>query len=459
MGWICNFEVTCVRIFLMNKRTIYICVEIKSREYVSNVLLAVACALRGYRVYLGTHAAIYALIRKKLTGDGIFLDKSTQPETRMKWNRARTEYYCILDPELSPILPPNVLIEGFNSRVYEGSEALYDRFFVVGESAARAARARSGDNSSRIRLTGWPRVDVWKEMSAEIYSNEIRKIQVKHGEYILFISSFGNVRDPEVTKNLRNADPINLTPLNDFKFAKLQHANFKKMVDLLRLWDKDPSLPKVIIKAHPSEPVSEWKRALKGLRKTVVVCKGEISPWIIASSGVIHHGSTGALEAYFAKKPVVIVKEMTIPYLLPIASGISEYEISPRTSLKGFNFFELRNIDFNPNVLDVAIATPKAGAVAQIIDVFDELELKVSKLHKRRWLILSQIHPKSLKRAVGLIRDEIYWHFGKTNINSQLHFIPGGLDKRRINQIKKMDPDFAKVRIRRMTINLWEFDL
>jgi surface carbohydrate biosynthesis protein len=443
----------------MNKRTIYICVEIKSREYVSNVLLAVACALRGYRVYLGTHAAIYALIRKKLTGDGIFLDKSTQPETRMKWNRARTEYYCILDPELSPILPPNVLIEGFNSRVYEGSEALYDRFFVVGESAARAARARSGDNSSRIRLTGWPRVDVWKEMSAEIYSNEIRKIQVKHGEYILFISSFGNVRDPEVTKNLRNADPINLTPLNDFKFAKLQHANFKKMVDLLRLWDKDPSLPKVIIKAHPSEPVSEWKRALKGLRKTVVVCKGEISPWIIASSGVIHHGSTGALEAYFAKKPVVIVKEMTIPYLLPIASGISEYEISPRTSLKGFNFFELRNIDFNPNVLDVAIATPKAGAVAQIIDVFDELELKVSKLHKRRWLILSQIHPKSLKRAVGLIRDEIYWHFGKTNINSQLHFIPGGLDKRRINQIKKMDPDFAKVRIRRMTINLWEFDL
>jgi surface carbohydrate biosynthesis protein len=455
----CNFEVICVSVFLMNKRTIYICVEIKSREYVSNILLAIACALRGYRVYLGTHAAIYALIRRKLTSDGIFLDKSTQPETRMKWNRARTQYYCILDPELSPILPPNVLLEGFNSRVYGGSEALFDRFFVVGESAAKAARASSKDNSSKIRLTGWPRIDVWKEMSAEIYCNEIHEIRARHGEYILFVSSFGSVRDPEVTKNLRNADPISLTPLNDFNFAKLQHANFKKMVDLLRLWDKDPSLPKVVIKAHPSEPVFEWKKALKGLRKTVVVSKGEISPWIIASSGVIHHGSTSALEAYFAKKPVVIVKEMTIPYLLPIASGISEYEIAPSTSFEVFNFFKLRNIDFNPSVLDGAITTPKAGAVAQIIDVFDELAVKVTELHKRRWLMLSQIHPKSLRRAVGLVRDEIYWHFGKTNINSQLHFIPRGLDKKRIKQIKKIDPDFAKVKIRRMTINLWEFDV
>jgi len=443
----------------MNKPTIYLCIEIKNREYTSNILLAFASTLRGYRVYIGTHAAIYALIRKKSTKDGIFFDKSTQPKERMLWNRERSEYYCILDPELSPILPKEVLNEGFKSRLYAGSEDLFDRFFVVGETTAEVAQANILGSLTRVRVTGWPRIDIWQRLSTDIHSDEISKIRIKNGDFLLFLPSFGNIRDPKVTSKLENADPINLTLLNDSKLAILQYANFKKMVDLLRLWDQDPTSPKIVVKAHPSEPISEWRRALKGLRKTVVVSKGEISPWIIASSGVIHHGSTGAIEAHLAKKPVAIVKEITIPYLLPIASGISEYEITPSSSFEGFNLFKLRNTEFNPIVLNEAITNPKAGAVAQIIDVFDELAVKATKLHKRRWLMLSQIHPKSLRRAVGLVRDEIYWHFGKTNINSQLHFIPRGLDKKRIKQIKKIDPDFAKVKIRRMTINLWEFDV
>ena len=442
----------------MNKATVYICVEIKNREYISNILLAFACTLRGYRVYLGTHAAIYALIRKKSTKDGIFLDKSTQPKERMLWNRARSEYYCILDPELSPILSEEVLMESFKSRLYVGSEDLYDRYFVVGESMAKAARASIKDSSSRVRVTGWPRIDIWQSLNTEIYSEEINKIRIKNGDFLLFLPSFGNIKDPEITKKLDNADPVKLTSLNDSKMAMIQYANFKKMVDMLRLWDQDLSIPKIVVKPHPSEPIAEWRKALKGLRKTIVTSKGEISPWIIASGGIIHHGSTGAIEAYFAKKPVLIVKEITVSHLLPISSGISQYQIVGNSSLKGFTFFKMPNRDFDPMVLNEAIYFPKAGAIAQIIDNFDELRVKVTKPHNRSWLLLSQIHRQSIRRAVGLIRDEIYWKFGKTNIHSQFHFIPRGLDKRRINKIKRINPDFAKVKTRRMTLNLWEFD-
>jgi surface carbohydrate biosynthesis protein len=442
----------------MNKPTIYICIEIKNREYISNILLAFACTLRGYRVYLGTHAAIYALVRKKSTKDGIFLDKSTQPKERMLWNREKTEYYCILDPELSPILPKAALSEGFRSRMYTGSEDLFDRFFVVGESTAKVANDNIKESSSRVRITGWPRIDVWRNLNDKLYADEVNKIRMNNGDFLLFLPSFGNIRDPEITSKLANADPINLTLLNDSELATLQHANFKKMVNLLRLWDQDASLPRIVVKVHPSEPIPEWRRALKGLRKTYLVSEGEISPWIIASSGVIHHGSTGAVEAYFAMKPVIIVKEITVPYLLPIASGISEYELSPDYAIEDFSFFKTRNTDFNPLILDEAITTPKAGAVAQIIDILNELKVTTSKPHKRHLLILSQIRRKSFRRALGLLRDEIYWHFGKTNINSQLHFVPGGLDKRRINKVKAIDPDFAQVKIRRMTVNLWEFD-
>jgi surface carbohydrate biosynthesis protein len=398
------------------------------------------------------------LIREKSTKDGIFLDKSTQPKERMKWNRERIEYYCILDPELSPILSEKVLMEGFNSRVYAGTEALFDKFFVVGESAGKAARANFESIPSRIRVTGWPRIDVWKELGPKIHKKEISFIRAKHGKFLLFIPSFGSIRDPQVMKDVKNADPINVTLLNDFKLAKLQHNNFKKMIQMLVNWDKDDSFPKVVIKTHPSEHISEWKRATKGLKKTIVVHKGDISPWILASGGIIHHGSTGAIEGHLGKKPVLIMKEFTVPFLLPIASGISEFEITSSGHMNGFNFSELLNSDFNPNVLDQAVASPVTGAVNLIIDNFDELGAKRSKRHKRSKLILSQMNRKSFRRSVGLVRDEIYWKLGKTNINSQYHFVPGGLDKNQIKKVSKIDSKFQKVRFRRMTINLWEFD-
>lgn len=286
-----------------------------------------------------------------------------------------------------------------------------------------------------------------------------RKIKRKHENFLLFIPSFGNVRNPEVTKNLNNADPINLTLLNDFELALLQYANFKKMIALINAWDEDSLIPKILIKAHPSEPISEWKRAVKGLKKTFIVGGGDISPWIIASSGVIHNGSTGAIEAYYAKKPGLIVKELTVPYLLPIASGISEYEIFAKTELNGFDFSKARNLDFNPSVLSEAVTNPAAGAVACIIDNFDELGARASKPHNRIELIFSQFTRRSFRRAAGLIRDEIYWKFGLTNINSQLNFVPGSLDGQKIKMVTSIDPNFAKVRYRRMTLNLWEFDV
>jgi hypothetical protein len=141
-----------------------------------------------------------------------------------------------------------------------------------------------------------------------------------------------------------------------------------------------------------------------------------------------------------------------------MASGISEFDLASGSRLNGFNFSELRNPDFNPNLLNQAVASPSTGAVSSIIDNFDELGAKTSKPHKRSHLILSQIHRKSIRRAVGLIRDEIYWKLGKTNINSQHHFVPGGLDRNQIKKVLDTSAEFQRVCYRKMTINLWEFD-
>lgn len=449
-----------VRLVDMEKPTLYICIEIKNREYDSQILLALHAALHGYRVYLGSHAAIYSLLKNKKSKGGIFLDKSTQPRSRILWNREKVEFYCVLDAELSPVLTASTAKKAFPSRIYPNVEPLIDRFLVVGPIMERIALEYFGTKSVPVRVTGWPRIDIWAQHGEAIYEKEISNLKSKYGKYLLFASSFGNVRDPKQTVNRNNADPIQQTELNTFQAMLDQHLNFKKAVQMLQAWDRNTDFPTVIVRPHTSEPISVWKKELGKLKKTFIYNDGDIAPWIYASEGLIHNGSTTAIQAYFAKKPTYIIKQLTLESLIPISIRVSKYVLGKGSMELDFKLSSLTpNPEFNSEILQAVIYTPTEGAVSRVIQVFKELTTNPTLKHKRLPLIYSQLNRKSAMRALGLIRDEIFWKLGKTNINSQLHFIPGGLDKKPIKMVKRISPEFAKIRCKRMTLNLWEFDL
>ena len=443
----------------MDKPTIYICLEIKNREYESQILLAADAVLRGYRVYLGTHAAVYALIKTKKSKNGIFLDKSTQPLDRMIWVRERCEALCVLDVELGPTILESDLRGNFISRIYKDTEKLIDKFMVVGPAVEQVAKEHFTQDRSKIIKTGWPRIDLWVKQGELIHKDTIASIRDKYGDFLLFTSSFGIIRDPNLTGTLKNADTINATSLNSIGTFDLQFSNFKKTIELIKKWDANLNVPAIVIRPHPAEPLSIWRRELGKLQKTFIVSDGEVTPWILASLGIIHQGSTSAIQAYYAKKPVLMLTELTNPVFKPVVSSISSYLLDSSSQFSGYNFSRIeKNPEFDPTFLNQTIFNPKDGSIRRIIDVFDELKVRPISHHRRAPLLISQLSRKSLRRAVGLLRDEIYWNLGKTNINSQLHFVPGGLDKKRIEMVLKIDSAFSKVKYRRMTINLWEFD-
>jgi surface carbohydrate biosynthesis protein len=440
------------------KPTIYICIEIKNREYESQILLAASAALRGYRVYLGTHAAIYTLIRSKNVRDGILFDKSMQPRTRILWNRERVEYYCVLDAELSPVLIENVARKALPSRIYPNTEELVDRFLVVGPVMDKVAREYFGARANSIRMTGWPRIDIWTKHGSVIYKADIEKIKERYGKYLLFASSFGNIRNPEYTKDLKNADQVQETEMNAFESMMKQHLNFKKTIKILKEWDANRNIPPIVVRAHTSESVTVWKKELGRLRKTFIDNSGDITPWLLASEGLIHNGSTAAVQAVFADKPIFLIQETTNIFVLPMALSVSKYLLDGESDFSINDFSKVKvNSEYKPSLLESVIFNPQSNSTSRVIDIFDELDTKKSNPHSRVRVILSHLNQKSCRRALGLLRDEVTWKFGRTNMNSQLHFIPGGLDDKKIKMVLKIDAEFDRVQHKRMTINLWEF--
>ncbi len=441
------------------KPTIYICIEVKNREYDSQILLAARSALRGYRVYVGSHAAIYALIRKNKSRDGIFLDKSTQPRERMLWVRERVEKYCILDAELSPILVEEIARKEFPTRIYEGTLDLVDKYFVVGPAMYKVAEEFFNSKSKVVKLSGWPRIDLWENLSNKIYEERVKEIISTYGEFNLFVSSFGQIRDPRVTEKLKSADKVRSADLNSYERKLLQYNNFKKAIEMIRGWDKLEHVPRIVLRPHPSEPFSVWKENLKDLTKTSVIQDGDITPWILACTGLIHNGSTTAIQGYFAGKKLTMIEEITTSIYAPVPRALSHNVIELGVDLNKFDENDsTKNLFFEPSILDEVIYRPINGATETMIDEFDNLKVSRHPRFSRFHLLLSQVRPKSFIRSIGLIRDEIYWKFGKINITPQFHVIPGGLDAGRIKAVLNAEKSFGIICYRRMTINLWEFE-
>ena len=123
---------------ILQRPTVYICVEQKNREYDEKILLASDLALRGFRCYVGTHAAIWALLRTKRDRSGIYFDKGTQLPEVMDWIKTKCDYIVVLDVELGPAVRNiDLMFSAFEtypeiSRLYPGSNLTVDTFLCIG---------------------------------------------------------------------------------------------------------------------------------------------------------------------------------------------------------------------------------------------------------------------------------------------------------------------------------------
>ena len=193
------------------KPTIYIPIEVKSRELESQIYLARIAVKLGFRVYLGSQLAINLIVKNKKSTGGIFLDKGGISDF---WPivKNKCDAIALLDQELSPaIIDSEALRTEIPKRFIKGNQNLCDKFFVAGPIIADAMVDFLGGKSERVVETGWPRVEVWRKSNKLEFGNSHDLGLIDLPSYLLYASDIGVIsmkRIEAMRKLIANADAL-----------------------------------------------------------------------------------------------------------------------------------------------------------------------------------------------------------------------------------------------------------
>ncbi len=289
------------------KPTIYIPIEVKNRELDSQLLLSFLAAIEGYRIYIGSKRSIHQVLLNKKEKGGIYIYKGVYDPKYSKFIKQKCNSLVILDQELSPNIEHYDLL--IKRRVNPESISYIDKYFVINNFVFQSISRVYPKLSGKTVVTGWPRVDLYKKEYIGLYRKKIKEIHKENGSYLLFASDFGFLSDACLSKRLaqeknaiENRNDLSVGTDEIYKKTGINYiSEFKIFVEFLKELSKDKQIPKIIVRPHPSENIEVWHDALKDTSDLIIKRDGDIAPWILGSLGLIHRGSTTAVQAFISQ--------------------------------------------------------------------------------------------------------------------------------------------------------------
>lgn len=290
----------------MNRKTILFSIELADRELFAKTWLAMEMVKRGFRVYIGTFRAIHE-IRHKIKSC-IFFHKSSYQRRALQYKRQMGAVIAVMDEEAGIAIPSRNLDDFCQFRYGPINKEAYDYVFTIGNGYTRRLLAMPNMEGVRVVTTGWPRIDLWREEYAAIHAGKLAEIRKEHGDYWLFVSSFGFTSRAGMEAQLRNAQ-ADKSSYSEKWVLSLQNVYqaLTNYIDLLRQLASHAE-QKIIIRPHTSESIDEWKALFAAYPNVVVIREGDISPWLLAASGVITYRSTVNVQAALNGIPTVQYK-------------------------------------------------------------------------------------------------------------------------------------------------------
>tara|TARA_B100000989_G_scaffold90978_3_gene65855 strand:- start:9935 stop:11287 length:1353 start_codon:yes stop_codon:yes gene_type:complete len=304
----------------VKKKILIIPVEIFARELISKLLIAKYAIANNFIVYLGSHNSIKLLLKSKENKSGIIICKGGVSKDYLDLIKKKISYHIVLDEELAP--ERDNYKDNIKFRFDLENKKNISYFFVLNNKIKTIAKKVFSKNETKIYSFGWPRFDLYKKIVKKIFKDDISKIKKKYNKFILINSDFfytdfnsNNEINREI-KKLKNIGKeyfnskkqINDRIMIEKKRYKKQKIEFNLFIDKIKKISEISKF-KLILRSHPAENENNYKKIFSNNKKIIVKAgKDDVTPYIMASKGVLHKGCTTGYQAILLGKKIGFIK-------------------------------------------------------------------------------------------------------------------------------------------------------
>ena len=297
------------------KPTLLIPVENQVRELDPKLLLACIAARRGFSSVIGSHRDIDFRIAS--FPRSLYLCKSfTISNLKMFRIIYKLGHEIVTwDEEALVHLPPEIY---YSRRLSPFTMKYVSHLFAWGEDNAKLWRQYPEFPAGLpIHITGNPRNDMLRPEMRAFYENDVQEIRNVHGEFILINTNFNHVNSFSPVQNLfqpgknrgeesifgKAAKGMNreyAEGLRDHKTAIFGH--FQRLIPAL-----EQAFPNhtIVVRPHPTENQDIYNKISAKCQRVRVTNEGNVVPWLMATTALIHNGCTTGVEAYVIGVPAI----------------------------------------------------------------------------------------------------------------------------------------------------------
>ncbi len=323
-------------------------VEFMNRELDFRLFLAALSANRQRRVFIGKADALGSVMSE--VRGGVYVGKDVlRPYFTSDvrgYNRLKDRGFVLthLDEEGAVYMGDEAqwrdnLKRRLDARVFHAS----DYICAWGRFQRDVFRHENPALSDHIVATGHPRFDLYKPSFRRFFAEDTEALRQRLGPFILINTNFPRANHglgPRyVFSKYYSYKPDDAEERNWFvdKWAHY-HRIFGGFVQLThRLATAYPERT-IVLRPHPSEDHEAYRAMTRGLANVKVIFEGSVTPWILASDGLIHNGCTTAIETHMSGKPIVNfrpVRDEGHDKYLPNAFGQDAHSVEDAVELVG----------------------------------------------------------------------------------------------------------------------------
>jgi surface carbohydrate biosynthesis protein len=307
------------------KPTVIIPSEIQSREFDAKLLLACVLAERGFPSIVGSrneiHMAISHLPRSIYVGKDV-----RHSSDRISGILKRLGHVIVaLDEEAQFYFSRE---QYRRARVSRPALRATTALMAWGPDNAVAWRESPHFHGVPIHETGNPRVDMMRPEMRPFFAAEVEALRQRFGRFVLINTNFGSLNHffPNLTP-LKAPERLEAPPQGADWATGLAHHRygiFRAFQTLVPVLAARHPQTAIVIRPHPAENHDTWRQAAQGAPNVHVLHEGNVVPWLLASTAVIHNGCTTGLEAYvLGARPIAYRPYVSDRYDLVLPNSLS----------------------------------------------------------------------------------------------------------------------------------------